>query len=213
MIATTMLQAQPAHLRAEIVRALRSRSVAMALLARFEFASGHVRVSDWSVEVTDGRDGEAWVPLPARVGWRDVTGSADGLAPLRIYSLTVPRELARRFGVEQGVFPPLEDKSEYFDRPCSLALQLMRLGAGPNGAAAPLGYPNLLHSGVMDRRVVKVSRDGIVHELHVEGVLARRRVPGNGRLTPRDQKARHPGDLGLDHVTEIPVRVARWPNY
>lgn len=213
MSVSVMLGAQPVHLRAEIKRRLRGRDVSVALLAYFDFASGPVRVSNWSVPVTDGRDGATWVPLPARVGWRDVKGTADGLAPLRIYSLMVPRALARRFGVEQGVFPDLEDKAEYHERPCSLALQLMRPGAGPHGEATPLGYPNLLHTGQMDRRLVKVSREEIVHELHVEGALARRRVPGNGRLTPRDQKVRHPGDLGLDYVTEVGVRVARWPNF
>lgn len=213
MIAGAMLRAQPEHLRPEIERRLRAGAVSLALLARFEFAGGAARLCNWSVPVTDGRDGLEWLPLRARVGWRDVEGGERNLAPLRIYYMTVPVSIARAFAADPGPFPDLSDKSEYQGRAAELALQLMGTAAPDTGRARPLGYPNVLHAGVMDRIKVKVGREEVVHELHVEGVLARKRVPGNGLLTPRDQKARHPGDLGLDYVTEIPVRPARWPNY
>jgi hypothetical protein len=207
--------AQPAEVRGSLRAALASGQVSAALLLRLDFASGAVRLCNWNVPVIDGREGSEWVPIRVPVGFRDVEGGAGNLAPLRIYQMTVPRELMRAFaGTDAGnPFPDLSDKSVYQNRTAELMLQIMGPPDPETGRATPLGYPMFLHAGKMDRIVGKVSRAEIVHELHVEGTLARKAVPGNGFLTPRDHRARFPDDLGLDYVTEIPVRPARWPNF
>lgn len=213
MLDAVFLKAQPEELRAQILAALRDGQISVAMLLFFDFASGPVRLCSRTVPVIDGKDGHTWQPLRASVEMDDISGSPDTWAPARRYSMTVPQALLDRFDGEAGMFPDLADKTAYQDRAATLSLQLMRVAAGPNGEDVALGYPSVLHAGLMDRIEIAMTREGVRHDLYVEGVLARKRVPGNGRLNPRDQKRRHPGDLGLDYVPEIPARPVRWPKY
>lgn len=205
--------AQPAALHAEIAAALRAPQIALAVLAGFDFSTGPVRLCTWTVPVLDGRDGHEWQPFAGQGGFQDVEGGPATWAPLRIYHLTVPLHILQSRGGVQGPFPDLRDKAVYHRRPVTLSLQILRPGAGAAGRAAPLGHPMVLHTGLMDRLEVKATREGIRHELHVEGVLTRKGVQGAALLTPRDQKRRHPGDLGLDYVLEVESRPAIWPDY
>lgn len=214
MLDSALIQAQPAAQRRRVVAALTSGRVSVAILMRFEFSTGTVLLAPGrNVPVIDGKDGDTWAEFPLPVTWEDIEGGPENWAPRRRYSLSVPLDLARRFDGAALRFPDLSDKTVYQDREAVLALQLLDPRAGPHGEDLALGYPIVLHTGLMDRRAVKVTRSGIRHDLYVEGLLARKRVTGSGLLTPRDQKARHPGDLGLDHVTEVPIRPSRWPNY
>ncbi|GAA5073461.1 hypothetical protein N0B44_15565 [Roseibacterium beibuensis] len=212
MQATTLIQAQPIEARAEVERVLRSGSAAAALLLFFDFASGPRQVCNRTVPVTDGY-GATWEPLGIWPTFDDIGGGKGSLSPVRKYRLPVPVQMLRDQLAKLQAMPDLRSKPEYQDRTCMLALQLLKPGAGASGTDAALGVPMVLHTGFMDRLVIKYSRGSLVHELSVEGPLARRRVPNNGKLTPRDQKVRHPGDLGLDYVPEVPVRPSVWPNY
>lgn len=213
MLDGAFFQAQPEAARQPILDALRAGQVAAALLLEFDFATGAARLCNRTVPLVDGRDGHTWEPLRVNVTWDDVSGSPDTWAPARRYSLTVPVALLERFEGEAGMFPDLADKTVYQDRTATLSLQLVQVAKGPGGTDAPLGYPSVLHLGLMDRIEIAMTADGVRHDLYVEGVLARKRVPGNGRLNPRDQQRRHPGDLGLQYVPEIPARPVRWPKY
>jgi hypothetical protein len=213
MALSAFMSAQPADLQAEIRAALRSGQIAMAILLELDFASGAARLCNRTVPLVDGRDGHTWDPLRAYVTWEDVSGSPETWAPARRYSMTVPVALLERFEGAGGLFPDLADKSVYQGRAATLSLQLLRVAKGPSGEDEALGYPAVLHSGLMDRIEIAMTSEGVRHDLFVEGVLARKRVPGNGRLNPRDQKRASPGDLGLDYVPEIPARPVRWPKY
>ena len=205
--------AQPPALHAEIDAILRSRQMSAAFLAEFDFVSGPVRLCNWTVEVTDGQYGYTWQALPAPWAVDDISAGPDEWAPLRTYSMLVPRDILTRFEGEEGPFPDLKDKSNYHKRAATMFLQLMKPGDGTYGEAVPLGYPVTLHKGRMDRLNFSMVRDGISTEMRVEGFLARKRVQGSGVLTPRDQKRRHPGDLGSDYIPEVQVRPAIWPDY
>jgi hypothetical protein len=213
MLQSAFLQAQPAELRQDILTALRNGQIAVAMLLFFDFATGAVRLCNRTVPVVDGREGRTWEPLRAYIAFDDISGAPNNWAPARRYSMTVPVALLERFGGEAGMFPDLADKTVYQDRAATLSLQLLKVAAGASGEDIALGYPCVLHSGLMDRIEVAMTSEGVRHDLYVEGVLARKRVPGNGRLNPRDQKRLSPGDLGLDYVPEIPARPVRWPKY
>ena len=213
MLSSVFLQAQPADMRQEILDALKAGQISVALLLFFDFASGPVRLCNRVVPLVDGKDGFTWDPLRAYVTWDDVSGSPDTWAPLRRYSMTVPVSLLEQFEGETGMFPDLADKTTYQGRAATLSLQLLRVATGTAGEDVALGYPSVLHSGLMDRIEGAMTSEGVRHDLYVEGVLARKRVPGNGRLNPRDQGRKSPGDLGLDYVPEIPARPVRWPKY
>ena len=69
------------------------------------------------------------------------------------------------------------------------------------GPWQPLGLPMALFSGAMGP--MTYAKDGPQNRqisLQCEGIWARRNAPPRGLLTDRDQKARHPGDKGLERV-------------
>lgn len=213
MAAGFFWDAQPAALHDEIGAVLGAGEMSAAFLAEFDFVSGPVRLSNWTVAVTDGKDGNTWQALPAPWAVADISSGPDSWAPLRVYSMQIQRDILTRFDGEAGPFPDLKNKANYHKRSATMFLQMMKPGAGPSGEALPLGYPVTLHKGRMDSLVFSMTRDGVNSEMRVEGFLARKRVQGSGVLTPRDQRRRHAGDLGLDYIPEVQVRPAIWPDY
>ena len=213
MTSGAFYDAQDPAVRALIQRHIRSGRVSMALLVSFDFTSGIVRLCNRTVDVVDGDQGHTWQPLLANIVWQDIEGGPQNWAPVRTYSLTVPSDWSTRFGAAVGPFPSLDDKRTYQGRAAVMSLQLLLPGEGPSGTDAPLGRPSVLHKGTMDKISKELTLGGVRHDLRVEGFLARKGVPGNGTLTPRDQKARYPHDLGLDYVSEAAVREPVWPKY
>jgi len=47
--------------------------------------------------------------------------------------------------------------------------------------------------------------------LQCEHVMSAAMAGADGWFTPEDQRARFPGDAGLDFVATIPRRVVKWP--
>jgi hypothetical protein len=205
--------AQPASARQAIYDGLRAGALDMAYLLEFDFASGPVRLCNRTVPVVDGKDGHTWTPAPRTSAIRDIGGGPDVLAPVRVYAMTIPPDLLNAFAGEAGPMPDLRSKSEYQGRTATLSLQLLQTGQGASGTDLALGYPSTLHTGQMDRVERSVTREGVTFEMHVEGFLARKGVQGAGLLTPRDQKQRFPGDLGLNYAAEVRARPAVWPDY
>ena len=192
---------------------LRSGAMAMTVLVEFDFASGPVRLCDRTVAVVDGDQGHTWGPAPQMARWQDIEGGEDSWAPLRIYELTVPLALAQRYGGDLGPFPDLSDKTEYYGRSATIYLQILDVAGNMDGSDAAVGKPAVLHTGTMDSLSVTVERGRVLHQLRVEGVLARKGVRGTGYLTSRDQKRRHPTDLGLSYVNTVAKGDVIWPNY
>ena len=76
----------------------------------------------------------------------------------------------------------------------------------------PLDNPVLIWSGVMDQ--MQYSAEGQhtrAISLSAEGIWAGRNRPPFGLLTSADQKARYPGDRGLDRTADLVQKTIRWP--
>lgn len=213
MIPGKFWENQPVELHEPIQAALKSSQLSATILVAFDFASGAVRLTDRAVPIRDGKDGFKWHPAPRTAAVRDVAGGPTDWAPLRIYELTIPNELLEQFSEETGRFPDLDNKVEYHKRTVTMSLQLVRVATGPHGEDEPLGYPMVLHTGLMDKLDVSMTNNGVRYEMRAEGFLARKGVRGAGLVTDRDQKRRFPGDLGAEYVVEIEARPAVWPDY
>lgn len=64
----------------------------------------------------------------------------------------------------------------------------------------PLGSPFVMFSGSMQRIPWRATADERTLTLECEGLFFRRNAPPRGRWTDADQKARHPGDRGLERL-------------
>lgn len=193
---------------------LRRGAFEVALLLELDFASGPLRICDWTVPVTDLRWGHAWIGARGLVGMSDVSGSSDDLAPVRQYQLGIPYEwMTEEERGRMGMLPALlADRSEYVGRDAVLYLQLFD-GRDAHGRAAPIGYPIALDWGVMDRLSGSYGSGGVSLSLSVEGLLARKGAPIFGLLTHRDQMRRHPGDEGLRFVPEVVSTNPVWTTW
>ena len=204
---------QDPPMRPIIERALRSGNIAKATLLMFDFVGSVARLCDRTVPIVDGDTGQTWQPLLKYIQIEDVSGGPGELAPLRTYSLFIPRAWAARFGGSVGPIPQTDEKHLYQGREAALLEQLITPAGGPNGEDMPLGRPYYLHRGRMDKVERAMTLDGVTHSMRVEGITARGGVPSSGVLTPRNQKSRHPTDLGADYIPEIPLRDIIWPKH
>lgn len=100
----------------------------------------------------------------------------------------------------------LAAKARVRDRAVTVSLQLFAMDAVTVDGAdiqtgQPVGSPIALFSGTMQR--MPWSADGPTERkisIEAEGLFFRRNAPPRGRWTDPDQKARHPGDRGLERL-------------
>lgn len=78
----------------------------------------------------------------------------------------------------------------------------------------PLDQPYAVWTGVLDQ--MKYMASGPSQRtvtVSAEGLWTNRRRPKYGLYTDRDQKARFPGDRGLELVTTLASKAVFWPKY
>ena len=100
----------------------------------------------------------------------------------------------------------IEFRTEAMDRELSLYLQFLNYEAD-----APLGLPWKLRDGIMRGASLTVDTNAQNLIIKCDTLSSRRSRPAYGMLTDRDQKARHPGDRGLEFVHTIDGREIVWP--
>lgn len=210
------LAAQPDP--AAVLAALEREVVHVVLLLELRFASGSRYLCNEVVPFVDLKWGRTWAALGNLVGVDDVEGGPDEMAPLREYRLGLPWEVLtadERARAELGLIPALvSDRDEYVNRIAVLYEQVVSDSAKDTyGRPLPVGHPTALHFGTMDRATASFSARGALLTLSVEGPLARKGAPVYGRLTPRDQQRRHPGDEGLDFVAEVASTIVKWTDW
>lgn len=95
----------------------------------------------------------------------------------------------------------LAAKSRVRDRDVTVYLQLFALTDDAGEAGQPIGSPISLFTGTMQN--MPWSAHGPTQRtirIEAEGLFFRRNMAPRGRWTDADQKARHPGDRGLERL-------------
>lgn len=110
----------------------------------------------------------------------------------------------------------LDAKARVRDRAVTIYLQLMATDgvtvAGSDIVSGqPVGSPMALYSGTMQRMPWGADGPGKrTIRLECEGLFFRRNQPPRGRWTDADQKARYPGDRGLERTPLYVNYETRW---
>lgn len=110
----------------------------------------------------------------------------------------------------------LSAKDRVRDRAVTVYLQMFAMDdvtvAGDDVAyGQPIGSPMALYSGTMQR--MPWSASGATQRtisVECEGLFFRRNAPPRGRWTDSDQKARYPGDKGLERLPIYVNYETRW---
>lgn len=97
----------------------------------------------------------------------------------------------------------LNAKDQVRDRAVTVSLQLIAIEGqdGDMQRGQPIGSPMVMFSGLMQR--MPWSASGPTQRtlmVEAEGLFFRRNAPPRGRWTDADQKARYPGDRGLERL-------------
>ena len=201
-----------------IVAALSDEVVHYALLAELRFLSGTVYLSNQQGEFTDALWGNTWRGLGDLVGMSDVSGGPDDLAPYREYLLGIPYDLlsdeSEPTRASARIPALIGNPGEYRNREAILYLQMFStVTEDAHGRPAMIGHPIALDVSLMSDVSWSYSPDLAVLKLKVEGLLSRKGAPLYGFLTDRNQKNRHPGDNGLNYVTEVMSTQFKWTNW
>lgn len=106
----------------------------------------------------------------------------------------------------------LAAKSRVRDRAVTVYLQLFAMeDVGPTPHGQPIGAPMALYSGTMQRMPWEASGPTQRRiSIECEGLFFRRNAAPRGRWTDSDQKARYPGDRGLERLPLYVNYETRW---
>jgi hypothetical protein len=175
----------------------------VAWLAELDFAAGMQRWCTAPGSITSG--GYTWTGLGLFAGVGNLTEGADSAAEQITLSLSVvdPAMLALAMGQVEG----------YRGRAARLYLQLL------DATCQPVGSPVKRWAGVMNK--VQIERrpaepestqdgTGTINLLCTRSGMARARHSTGLRLTDAQQRARYPGDTGLQYVRTLIEQPARW---
>jgi hypothetical protein len=198
---------------AAVEAALAKEVVHLVQLLELRFASGTVYLSNETVPIEV--DGHTWQGMGNLVSVATIPAGRRNLAPLVEYTLGIPWEFLtdEERGVNgMGLIPGLiGDPAEYRNREAILWEQILDDdNLDSHGRPTPIGVPSALHYGRMDAVTATYSPTAANLRLSVEGPFSRKGAPVFGRLTPRDQQKRYPGDNGLNYVYEVQNTVVEW---
>ena len=113
----------------------------------------------------------------------------------------------------------LDAKARVRDRAVTVSTQLFALeatagftaGGGEVMRGQPLGTPFVMFAGTMQRMPWKASGPSErTLTVEAEGLFFRRNAPPRGRWTDADQRARYPGDAGLERLPRYVNHESRW---
>lgn len=205
---SVFLDAQPEEARDEVSALLQAEVIEMALMLHLDFASDPVWVCNRTVPFVDLKWGQEWLPgAGLLVSVPNPQGGDGRLAPFREYKLGIPQQILEAENWAAMLVEMVGDKPEYVRRNAELYGQIFRPGSG-----VPVGHPFALSIDLMDRLSAAFPGGGAIMTLTTEGLLARKGVRVDGRLTYADQKRRHPTDEGLQFTTEA-GKLIQWTDW
>lgn len=180
---------------------LEGRTVRVAWLARFDFASGVQRYWPGVGSLVAG--GATWTGTNNMAALGEIAASVGGSAPEQTFTLS---------GVDADfVSAARAAKAEYYGRLCYIYFQFF------DEAWQTLGSPVAFWWGKMYALTAaqQADPDGFIRTitLSAESVFSSRRRPRYGTYTDRDQQARYPGDRGCERVMGIQQKTITFPDY
>lgn len=180
----------------ETIRAaLEKRVVKKALLARFDFASGVMRV--WGGHGRLAAAGQEWSGLGELGSVSGIELPAGGTSPEGKLTLS---------GVDPAlVATALGSQADWKGRFVALMLQHF------DETYALLDAPVALYLGRLDKMAIRTSGATRVIEVTAVWHFARRAVPPFTELTDADQQARFPGDKFCEFVPRMQNFQDKWP--
>lgn len=185
----------------EVVSAyLDKRSISADLLVFMDFAESPRRW--WSGRGWLTAGGHTWQGLGELIAIDGLQASGDANADATTFTLS---------GVDAALVTMAQAASARVKgRLVRVYIQFFHTGEGA-AILSNLDEPQVIWTGRMDqmRYVAEGSARTIV--LTAETRWTSRRRPPFGLLTDQDQKARFPGDRGLEQVADLTKKQARWP--
>lgn len=175
---------------------LMGATVVMAVLIEADFASGKHRL--WTGIGTRSFGGHDWQGVGNIIEISEITRLQNGQADPFEVSVVAAEDLLR-LGL-------IEFAEEAMDRELSVYLQFLNFDAD-----APLGEPWKIRDGIMRGASLTVDAEAQTLTIKCDTLASRRNRPAYGMLTDRDQKARYPGDRGLEFVHTIDGKEILWP--
>jgi len=185
---------------------LRSDRLAAVRLVELDFEEGWERV--WmGLGVLTTSDGREWKGV-GRFG--EIGGLEDGAA-LSAQAFTVGlRRAADDNALDPSAFNAAvkaERRRDVFGRAVNIYRQVLDIDT-----AEPVGEP--IAEAAAEMSHITTSRQGVsalAITLHCEPLWAEGHKPAHGRYTDADQRARYPGDKGLEFIAANADRVLVWP--
>lgn len=175
---------------------LSGATVVMAMLVEVNFASGPMRM--WTGVGTRRFGGLDWDGIGNIIEISEITRLQNGQADPFEITVSAPEEI-----ILLGL---VEFAGEALDRELNVYLQFLNFEAD-----APLGEPWQIRDGIMRGASLTVDTDAQTLSIKCDTLSSRRNRPPYGMLTDRDQKARYPGDRGLEFVHSLDGRELVWP--
>lgn len=187
---------------------LRTGRIGQAALVWMDFAGGAKR---WWTGFGDLQTaGHTWQGVGDLIGISPIeTNYGLSAKPMTFTLACTPEMLAKAINA----------KAQVRDRVVMVYNQLFAVeamasftpGGGEILRGQPLGPPFVMFSGTMQRMPWRATANERTLTLEAEGLFFRRNAPPRGRWTDADQKARWPGDQGLER---LPIYVngyeTRW---
>ena len=183
---------------ATIAAATAGRTVRASLLVFFDFVDEPTRL--WMGQGTLVAGGQEWKGLGE---W----GSVDGLE--QAIGTVAPQTTFKLSGVSPEIVTLARQSSDRVKgRNVNVYTQFF------DEQWAPLDQPYVVWSGILD--LMKYAATGPSERsvtVTAEGLWTARRRPVYSLYTDRDQKARFPGDRGLEEVPDLVTKSIIWPKY
>lgn len=187
---------------------LRSGQIAQAVLVHMDFQGAPKRW--WSGFGDLAVAGQTWQGL----------GDLISISPISsTYQVSAEQVTFEVAATPEMLGLALAAKTRVRERAVTIYLQLFAnarmaaftAGGGELVTGDPVGSPMALYSGLMMR--MPWSASGSTERrirLECEGLFFRRNAPPRGRWTDSDQKARYPGDRGLERLPLYVNYETRW---
>ncbi len=175
---------------------LTGATVVMAMLVEVQFASGPFRV--WTGLGTREFGGRNWQGIGSIIDISEITRLQNGQADPFEITVSAPEEIIR-----QGL---IEFQTEALNRTLNVYLQFLNYDAD-----TALGPPWQIRDGIMRGANLSVETGAQTLAIKCDTLSSRRNRPPFGMLTDRDQKARFPGDRGLEFVHSLDGKEIVWP--
>jgi hypothetical protein len=186
------------YFNATIAAALAGRTVRMALLVHFDFATTPMRV--WSGFGDLAAGGYTWSGLGELGSISGIESAIGGTAPQVTFSMS---------GIDAAVVTAtLNASDEVTGRDATIFAQFF------DEDWQTLDSPYALWAGTMD--VMRFSRADVtsrVVALTAETLFARRGIPAFGYLSPADQEGLFAGDRFLEQVPTMANKSVQWPAF